>query len=265
MTRAMWDPEKYGEFAAERSRPFFDLVERVGIVPRSVVDLGCGPATLTATLLDRWPGARITGVDSSPEMVAAALACAMPGRLEIELADLRTWRPAGPVDLVVSNAALQWVPEHRSLLPELASFLAPGGVLAFQVPGNFTAPSHTVLDELCESPRWRDRLGGRNRRKPASAEPEEYLKDLDGCGLSVEAWETTYLHVLRGDDPVVEWLRGTALRPVLAALGPDAEAFCAELAPRLRRAYPARSYGTVLPYRRIFAIGRALGHSGRHK
>ncbi len=253
----MWDPGKYGEFAAERSRPFFDLVDRVGIVPSSVVDLGCGPATLTSALLERWPGARVTGVDSSPEMVATARAHAVPDRLDIELADIRDWRPAHPVDLVVSNAALQWVPEHRRLIPSLASFLAPGGVLAFQVPGNFTSPSHVVLDELCASPPWQDRLDGRNRRKPASAEPQQYLEDLAACGLAAVVWETTYYHVLAGEDPVVEWLRGTALRPILEELAPgDADAFCEELRLRLRRAYPPGPFGTVLPYRRIFAVAR---------
>jgi trans-aconitate 2-methyltransferase len=253
---ARWDPERYGQFADERSRPFFDLLAAVDGSPGTVVDLGCGPGTLTASLADRWPAARVVGIDNSPEMLARARVLEQPGRLEFRLGDLERWEADGPVDLIVSNAALQWVPRHRALLPGLASQLTAGGTLAFQVPGNFAAPSHLVMAELCRTPRWRESLGDTIRDAPV-AEPMDYLGELQSAGLEPRVWETTYLHVLAGEQPVLDWLKGTALRPVLARLDPDEQAaFCGELAPRLAEAYPGQAFGTVLPFRRIFAVGR---------
>jgi trans-aconitate 2-methyltransferase len=267
---AAWDPEQYGLFSEERGRPFFELLDRVPAEdPIHVVDLGCGSGELTATLADRWPAARIEGIDSSPEMIAAAERRAVPG-LRFAVGDIATWTPDHPVDVIVSNAALQWVPTHRELLPKWVEALNPGGWLAFQVPGNFDGPSHSAVRDLCRSPRWRDRLGELPRGqsgdivygKPVDS-PNDYLELLatHGC-LPVDAWETTYSQVLSGDRPVLEWIKGTALRPVLAALDadptePDAKAdFLAELAALLRAAYPPRSYGTVFPFRRIFVVAR---------
>lgn len=255
----MWDPVQYNRFGDERSRPFFDLVGRIGArQPRSVVDLGCGTGELTATLLDRWPGAVVQGVDSSPDMLAAASRRAVPGRLSFHRCDLRDWAPERPVDVLVANAALQWVPGHVDLLPALVAALARSGWLAFQVPGNFRSPSHLILGELALAPRWRARLEG--ARQPASLDPPDYLERLVGCGCEVDAWETTYYHVLPGTDPVVEWVKGTALRPLLDALGSeeDRARFLAEYADRLRVAYPPRAFGTVLPFRRIFVVARRV-------
>jgi trans-aconitate 2-methyltransferase len=254
-----WDPAQYARYTDERSRPFFELVERVRAErPRLVVDLGCGTGALTATLADRWPGALIEGLDRSPEMIAEASARAIPGRLRFDVADVRDWRPAAPVDVVVSNATLQWLPEHAALLPAWVGALADGGWLAFQVPGNDRAPSHVILDELRRSARWRGALAGA-AAGPRVREPEEYLARLAGLGCRVDAWETTYLHVLAGPDPVLEWVKGTALRPVLTALaGEEREAFLAEYASRLREAYPARPFGTVLPFRRLFVVARRV-------
>lgn len=249
----MWDPAQYLRFADERARPFVDLLARVGgAYPRSVVDLGCGPGNLTRILGDRWPEADVVGVDSSPAMVAQAHTLRRPG-LRFEEADLRSWRPTQRVDLLVSNATLQWVPGHLDLLPALVEHVAPEGWLAFQVPGNFGEPSHVLLRQLATSPRWRSRLGA--LEWPASHEPVTYLETLLGLGCSAHAWETTYLHLLQGADPVLEWLRGTALRPVLTVLneGETAE-FLGTYGSALREAYPAGPYGTVLPYRRIFAV-----------
>jgi trans-aconitate 2-methyltransferase len=253
----MWDPGQYGRFADQRGRPFFDLVARIGAgAPASVVDLGCGTGELTATLLDRWPAAAVQGVDSSPDMLAEASGRAIPGRLTFTGADMRDWRPAAPVDVIVSNAALQWIPGHAELLPRLVEALASDGWLAFQVPGNFRSPSHVILADLVRDPRYRDRLA--SAPQPASLEPADYLERLVGCGCEVDVWETTYHHVLQGRDPVVEWVKGSALRPLLAALGSDEDckAFLTEYGERLRPVYAPRPFGTVLPFRRIFAVAQ---------
>jgi trans-aconitate 2-methyltransferase len=263
----MWDPAQYLNFADERSRPFFDLTGRiVATAPGLVVDLGCGPGQLTAVLASRWPGAEVEGIDSSAEMIAAAgrvlverapgAAAAAAGRLTFRVGDVTDWDPGRPVDVIVSNAVLQWVPGHLELLPRWVAHLAPGGWLAFQVPGNFDQPSHAVLRELAGSPRWRAQLAG-VRLNRQGGEPTQYLDLLARLGLRVDAWETTYLHVLGGPDPVTEWYKGTGLRPVLTALPPaDAAEFLAEYSERVRAAYPATEYGTVLPFRRVFVVAQ---------
>jgi trans-aconitate 2-methyltransferase len=259
---AAWDPATYLRFGGERARPFADLLARVLVErPRSVVDLGCGEGTLTASLAARWPGATVTGVDSSPEMLSAAAASAVPGRVVFAAGDVRTWLPDGPVDVLVSNAVLHWVPGHDRLLPAWAARLAPGGALAMQVPGNFGAPTHALLAQLCRSPRWADRLAAAAPPADAVLEPAGYLDVLAGAGLVPDVWETTYLHVLTGSDPVLGWVRSTVLRPVLALLDVgEGERFAAEYAAALRVAYPPRADGTtVLPFRRIFAVGHRPG------
>lgn len=256
----MWDPAQYQRFADERARPFFELTSRIRApAPRYVVDLGCGPGQLTAALADRWPGAVVHGVDSSPEMIEQARSVrtqrpAGDGSLEFRLCDVRDFRPARPPDVIVSNAVLQWVPGHHELLRRWAADLAADGWLAFQIPGNFRNPAHRILGELTSSPRWRAVLDGAALNRHWD-DPSGYLDLLVGAGCEVDAWETTYLHVLQGTNPVLEWLTGTALRPVLAVLRPDEAAeFTAELGARLRAAYPARAYGTVFPFRRVFVV-----------
>lgn len=256
-THPTWDPDQYRRYADERSRPFFELTGRIAADrPDRVVDLGCGDGALTATLSERWPGASVAGFDRSPEMIAAAEPRTIAGRLRFARGDVREWRPDGPVDVLVSNATLQWVPEHPALLDRWVDALAPGGWLAFQVPGNDRAPSHAILDELRAAPPWRDRLADA-APGPRVLEPGEYLTRLAGHGCAVDAWETTYQHVLPGADPVLEWVKGTALRPVLTALHADErDAFLAAYAARLREAYPASPFGTVMPFRRIFVVAR---------
>lgn len=259
-----WDPAEYVRYADERSRPFHELLARVGAVrPELVVDLGCGPGTLTATLADRWPEAQVIGVDSSAEMIAAAGASTGP-RLSFQQQAIENWRTPAASDVVVSNAALQWVPSHRELLRGWAEQLRPGAWLAFQVPANFGSPSHVLMRELADSPRWRGRLRGVLRHADAVDTPERYARLLLEARLVADVWQTTYLHVLQGDDPVLRWVRGTGLRPVLQALPPDeADAFTTEYAGLLRQAYPGGPDGTVFPFTRTFAVGHRPGVNQR--
>jgi trans-aconitate 2-methyltransferase len=216
-----------------------------------VVDLGCGSGELTVALRERWPAAEIRGVDSSPEMIERA---PRDAGVRFEVAPAEAF-DAGGVDVLISNAMLQWVPDHEPLLEAWAVQLNGGGWLAFQVPANFDAPSHRLMRELAGEPRWRDRLEGVLRHAGAVATPAGYLDLLAGAGLRVDAWQTVYQHVLPGEDPVLEWVRGTGLRPVLAALDEaDAAEFEAEYARRLREAYPRRPYGTVFGFARTFVV-----------
>jgi trans-aconitate 2-methyltransferase len=249
-----WDPVQYGRFADERNRPFLDLTTRIGATaPRTVVDLGCGAGELTLTLARRWPGADVRGIDSSPEMIGRAPA---GSAVTFTVGDAAAFHADG-VDVVVSNAMLQWLPGHRELLARWAQELAPGGWLAFQVPANFDAPVHVIMRELAASAAWRDRLGGLLRDHLATSVPEQYLQLLARAGMTVDAWQTEYLHVLQGTDPVLEWVRGTGLRPVLQALDSDAaERFCRQYGALLREAYPAHPWGTVLPFLRTFVVAQ---------
>jgi trans-aconitate 2-methyltransferase len=255
---AAWDPVRYLRFAGERARPFAELTARIAAPsPGTVVDLGCGEGTLTASLAQRWPGARVVGVDSSETMLAAAAPHAVPGRVEFTVGDVRDWQPPGPVDVVVSNAVLHWVPGHEELMARWAGWLAPGGSLAVQVPGNFRAPTHALLADLCRSPRWAAQLAGSAPPPDAVRDPAGYYDVLTAAGLTADVWETTYLHVLTGSDPVLDWVRSTQLRPVLAQLDDtDGAEFTAAYAAALREAYPPRPDGTtLLPFRRVFAVG----------
>jgi trans-aconitate 2-methyltransferase len=251
----MWDPAAYRRFGAERSRPFFDLTGRIGAdQPRSVVDLGCGPGDLTLTLAERWPGARITGIDAAREMIQHARAHG--GRALFEVGDVRDWQPGPEVDVLITNATLQWVPGHEQLLARWAAQLRTGAWIAMQVPGNFAAPSHRLLravagrydaDHLAREAPVSDALG--------------YAALLTAAGATVDAWETTYVHLLPaagdGDHPVLRWMEGTALRPVKAALDENAwQGFRADLGRELAAAYPAAHGYVAFPFRRIFAVAR---------
>ncbi|MEU3098406.1 trans-aconitate 2-methyltransferase [Streptomyces sp. NPDC006967] len=259
-TTPVWDPAQYLRHAGHRTRPFTDLLARVPDLPRDparIADLGCGAGNVTALLAARWPTARITGYDNSPEMLDRAHADHAGDRLDFAHADVRAWVPQEPYDLIVSNATLQWVPGQAERFGEWIEGLTPGGTFAFQVPGNFDAPSHTLLRELAASSRWRARLSGVLRHEEAVLRPETYLERLTALGCATDAWETTYIHLLRGEDPVLDRVRGTALRPVLTALADDPEAreyFVADCRAALRAAYPAGPHGTPFPFRRVFAV-----------
>ena len=248
-----WDPDRYLTFADERGRPFLELIARIDAdAPSSVVDLGCGAGNLTTLLARRWPQARILGVDSSAEMIAAA---PVDAGVEFTVGDIVGWPPPAPVDVLVSNAALQWVPGHLDLLPGLVGSVAPGGWLAFQVPGNFEEPSHTIRRELAAEAPYADHTAG--VATPHAHDASTYLHVLRALGCEVDAWETTYLHVLHGEDPVFTWVSGTGARPTLQALPDDLRpAFEEEFKRRLRSAYPPRDGAVVLPFRRVFVVAR---------
>jgi trans-aconitate 2-methyltransferase len=251
-----WDAQQYLKYADERSRPFGDLLARVFAEDvRFIADLGCGPGNLTRTLAERWPAARVAGVDESAEMLGQARPLAQPGRLEFVQADLQAWSPAEPVDLLVSNAALQWVPDHAALLGRLAGLLAPGGTLAVQMPYHFQNPAHLAIEQTKADPRWRETLQGIGLHQQSVMPLVWYVQRLHELSFTVDAWQTTYVHVLTGENPVLEWFKGSALRPLLHALTPDDQvAFLRELGERFRSAYPLSRGVTLLPFPRLFFV-----------
>jgi trans-aconitate 2-methyltransferase len=248
----MRDPVQYARFSDERSRPFFNLVERV---PQrafhSIVDLGCGSGELTVALAERWPEAQVLGIDNSPQMLSKSGAYAIDGRLSFVEQDVRDFET--PADLIFSNATLQWLGDHPTLFPRLASLVNPGGVLAVQMPFSHVLPSHLLMEETVRDGPWAPKLAGwqRFQVQPLSW----YVELLMDLGFSVDAWETTYYFVLQGEDPILEWVKGTSLQPVINSLddGERAE-FTSRYAARLREAYPPAPQGTIYPFRRIFFV-----------
>lgn len=252
-----WDPAQYLKFAGPRLRPAIDLLQRIDVAtPAVVYDLGAGAGNVTRLIAARWPDARVVGVDGSAEMLAKA-AAENPG-IEWQQADLAAWRPERPAAVIYSNAALHWLDDHDRLLPGLFASLAPGGVLAVQMPRNFGARSHTLITETARVGPWRARLEPLLRPSPV-AEPEFYYDLLAPLAASLDLWETEYLQVLDGVNPVKEWTKGTWLLPLLAALDePERSRFEAAYAERVAGAYPPRSDGkTLFPFRRLFIIATA--------
>ncbi len=252
----MWDPDVYLTFAEQRARPFYDLLSRVGAEqPRRVVDLGCGAGNLTMQMSRRWPEALIEALDDSPEMVAAA----RNHGVDAAVGDVRDWRPRPDTDVVVSNAVLHWVPEHAELLVRWAGELAAGSWLAIQMPGNFETPSHAAIRAVARRPPFAETLRDEPFGVDAVVQPVAYYADLlTGAGCALDAWETTYLHQLTGEHPVLDWITGTALRPVREQLSDDDwQRFRTELIPLLADAYPARPDGvTFFPFRRVFVVAQ---------
>ena len=252
----VWNPETYLTFADHRGRPFFELLARVAAEkPRRVVDLGCGPGNLTETLTQRWPGAVIEAVDSSPEMVAAA----RERGLDAVVGDIGAWAPQPDTDVLVSNAALQWVPGHQELLVRWAGELPSGAWIAMQVPGNFDAPSHRAVREVAARPEFADSLQDLRFSAGVVVEtPVGYAELLTDAGCAVDVWETTYIHELTGETPVFDWISGTALTEVRARLSEDVWAdYRSQLIPRLAELYPVRADGrTFFPFRRLFVVAR---------
>lgn len=249
-----WDAGQYHKFSQERSRPFVDLLAQVRSEDvRSIADLGCGTGNLTKTLLDRWPAARVVGVDNSPEMLAKSETLAIPGKVEFVRSDIATWLSDGPLDLIISNAALHWVADHEGLLTRLTAMLSGRGTLAVQMPDRFETPSQLAIEEMVARPRWSS-LEGVGLSRDSVMPVEWYVRRLIKLGFNVNAWQTTYIHVLSGADPVLEWLKGTGLRPLLVRLGEQAEEFLGELAPLLRKAYPQEDGVTLFPFPRLFFV-----------
>ncbi|OBF16346.1 trans-aconitate 2-methyltransferase [Mycobacterium sp. ACS4331] len=254
----MWNPDAYLAFADHRGRAFFDLTSRIGATaPRRVADLGCGPGNLTVTLGQRWPNAVLEAVDSAPEMVAAA----RERGLDAVVGDITDWAPAPDTDVVVSNAALQWVPSHRDVLVRWVSLLAPGAWIAMQVPGNFDNPSHRAVRAVARSPEFADDLADITFRDGDVVDtPLRYAELLTDAGCAVDAWESTYIHELAGETPVLDWITGTALTEVKARLSEQRwQDYRRAITPLLAQAYPVRPDGrTFFPFRRVFVVARVL-------
>lgn len=252
-----WSPDQYLKYAGQRLRPAIDLLQRVDVDnPATIYDLGCGPGNTAKLLNARWPGARIVGVDNSAEMLAQAKA-EQPDLSWVQ-ADLATWTPEEPAEAMFCNAVLQWLNDHQTLVPRLAGLLKPGGVLAIQMPHNHSWPSHTCMTEAIMAGPWAKRLKPIQRVRPV-AEMTEYRAMLAPVVSRLDIWETVYLQVMEGDNPVAEWTKGSALKPLLDALHDDGERaeFFEIYSKLVQKAYPKDSDGkTPFPFRRLFIVAR---------
>jgi trans-aconitate 2-methyltransferase len=252
-----WDPTVYLQFADERLRPALDLLARIPLpAPPRAVDLGCGAGNVTALLKHRWPQAEICGVDSSAAMLEKARA-AVPGCRFLE-ADIAGFAPEIAPDVLYSNAALHWLPDHETLFPALFARLAPAGVLAVQIPAMHAAPIRALQYEVAADGPWAALLDGVGSAPPILT-PEQYWDLLAPHAAAIDVWETVYIHALTGEDAVVRWASGTSLRPFLAALPEEMRpAFLAAYRARVDAAYPRRPDGTtLLAFRRLFIVARA--------
>ncbi|MGD0359777.1 MAG: methyltransferase domain-containing protein [Bryobacteraceae bacterium] len=253
-----WSPSQYLKFAEERARPCHDLVARIAASSvRRVIDLGCGPGNSTAVLADRWPGVEITGLDNSAEMIARARRD-YPTQSWVA-GDIAAWAAGadGQFDIVFSNAALQWADDHAALFPRLFSRVAPGGALAAQIPGNIDALPHRLMRDVAASPRWSRLFPPGSVREWHHHEMDFYYDALAPLAARLDLWATEYLHILPDTEAIVEWYRGTGLRPFLELLETDADRqrFAADYLASLRPHFPPRPAGGVLfPFRRIFLI-----------
>lgn len=253
-----WDPEQYSRFEAERDRAALDLLLRLpgDLKPREIWDLGCGAGQHAALLKRRHPAAAVHGLDSSAGMLARART--LGAGVDWAQGDIADWRPAAPVDLILANASLHWLPDHPGLLRRLAGALAPGGVLAIQMPMAHETVHHTLMRAVAAEGVWATALAGVETIAPLLT-PEAYYEVLAGeCG-EIDIWATTYVHVLAGPDAVLEWMMGTALRPYMAALEDPAmrAAYLSALGVRLGEAFPRRPDGaTLLPFPRLFLVAR---------
>ncbi len=252
----MWDPDVYLAFADQRARPFHDLLSRIGAErARRVVDLGCGAGNLTLQLARRWPNAVIEALDTSPEMVAAA----RERGVDAKVGDVRNWQPEPDTDVLLSNAVLHWVAEHAELMVRWAKKLAGDSWLAIQMPGTFETPSHAAVRAVARREPFAKTLRDVEFRVGAVVQSPSYYADLlIEAGCAVDAWETTYLHQLTGEHPVLDWITGTALRPVRERLDEEEwTEFREQLIPLLADSYPARRDGvTFFPFRRVFVVAQ---------
>jgi len=251
----VWNPDQYHIYSDHRMRPALDLLSQVQLVkPLVIYDLGCGTGSVTSLLSRKWNASIVVGVDNSAEMLAKAKE-EYPA-IEWQQSDISDFNPSSAGHLIFSNAALHWLDNHETLLPDLLGRLIPGGVLAVQMPNNFQAPSHQILYDLAQSDRWQSMLG--HLVRPAPVHKLEWYYDLLSSKVAnLNLWETTYFQVLGGKNAVLEWTRGTALRPFLAALDSDEErnSFEQEYADLLLDAYPQQEDGsTIYPFSRLFIV-----------
>ncbi|MBL0919764.1 MAG: trans-aconitate 2-methyltransferase [Hydrogenophaga sp.] len=254
---ADWNPALYSRFEDERTRPAHELLARVPLAsPNVVVDLGCGPGNSTELLVQRFPDARVTGIDNSEAMLESARK-RLPG-VAFSLGDIGNWQPDAAPDLIYANAALQWVPGHEALFPRLFALLAPGGVLAVQMPDNLDEPSHRLMRETAAQPRFAETIGDASRlrepRKPITAYYDLLAKDA----AQVDAWHTVYQHRMDSAGAIVDWVRATGLRPFTEPLGEALRAdYLADYERRIDAAYPARTDGRrLLAFPRLFIVAR---------
>jgi len=252
-----WSAAQYVKFEQERSRPIRDLLDQLPNkrVVRAV-DIGCGPGNSTELLQRRFPDADITGIDSSVDMIAAART-RLPG-IRFDIQDIASWSGTGdPIDVILANAVLQWVPDHASLLPALIARLAPGGSLAVQVPANLDEPAPRLIREIAASGPWSQRLAEPSIERTVRHSADWYFRTLRDHGLTANIWVTTYYHPLSGGpDAIVEWFKGSGLRPLLEPLdASERSAFLARYRLAVAQAYPPLADGTVLlAFPRIFFI-----------
>lgn len=251
-----WSAKQYSAFEEERTRPVRDLVAAIPNSERPVrfaIDLGCGPGNSTEVLAQRFAQAAVSGIDSSDDMIEAAKK-RMPA-VSFAVEDIATWRAVQPMDVILSNASLQWLPDHATLYPHLASQLVPGGSLGIQTPDNLEEPAHQLAREVASQGPWADRIG--TVRHPARHSAIDYYAMLRPHGSRVDVWRTTYYHPLAGGAAaVVEWFKGSALRPYLAPLDAAQQAgFLARYQAEIAKAYPALPDGSVLlPFPRLFIV-----------
>jgi trans-aconitate 2-methyltransferase len=252
-----WSAAQYSKFEAERTRPVRDLVAAIpNAEVKTAADLGCGPGNSTEVLAARYPQAAISGMDSDPDMIAAAQK-RLP-KAAFELAAIESWAPARPVDVILANASLQWVPEHETLLPRLIGALAPGGSLCVQMPDNLDEPVHVVMRAIAADGPWAPALANASKARGSRKSADWYYRLLREHAL-VDIWRTTYHHPLAGGAAaVVEWFRGAGLRPFLQPLDETMKAdFLARYETDIAKAYPALADGTVLlPFPRLFFVAR---------
>lgn len=247
-----WDSNQYLKFEDQRNQPAIDLLNRLaGFQPEAIADLGCGPGNSTMLLKKTFPRAEILGIDSSEDMISKAQR--EHGEVNFIKNDIRELQ--GQYDLLFSNACLQWVPDHQTLFPFLLTHLKPGGIFAAQFPMNDSEPLYQLIYELAGEERWG--LKGVTLDYNGSLMPHEYFDLLSPLCKSVQIWETKYYHNLNNHQALIEWVKGTRIRPYLAHLSPlDGDAFEQELLKRVQMKYPIMDNGEViLHFNRFFILG----------
>lgn len=257
----IWDPGQYLRYGGHRLRPAIELFQRVDLeAPVRCWDIGCGNGEIARAMTERWPAAQVVGLDASAEMLTKAKAQAGSDKVDWHQADITTWEPGAPADLIYTNATLQWLSDHETLFPRLMQCVAPGGVFAAQMPLSWGQTSHRLLRKVLNEGNGGKGFGTEALRQGVARKwvdaPEVYYDRLRPHASNIDIWDMTYLQELSGEDPVLEWVKGSALRPILTELGAEmAEQYLAEYGAALRDAYPRRADGTTLfPFSRLFMV-----------